>query len=628
MTMEKSISNWLQNQKVLAGILLLAGLIIYLPSIQYGFVFDDAAVIEKNEFVKQGIAGIPKILSSFYWQGYTNINDGIYRPVSLVMFAIEWQLIPQQPAIHHTMNIFFYLLSIVFLFQLLRHFMPTIPIWIPFSVALIFTIHPIHTEVVANIKSRDEIMCFFFFLLSIRYYVVKENKLLGLLFFALCLLSKESGFLFVPIIVFLGSSKSRFSLANLLKQHFVLALICVLWLVLHEYVIQSSVYPKKTYTYSDNSILSCADFSSRIATSITILSKYILNCLRPLNLSYDYSFNQIPCVTLISIQFAFAATVVLSMIALGIYYRKKVPKISFGIAFFFLTLLLSSNLLFTIGTTMADRLLFTPVLGCIIAIVCTIVRIKKQVITMSLLLVISILCFSLSLQRVGIWQSNQVLFSTDVKNVPNSAKANFNAATIKLEDTSNNSQEDKQFIIERLEKALEIDALHKGAMVNLSAALQQNGNFDKAIATSKKAISSFPNLKELNETIALSFFKKENYDSAIYYFQKCFDSDISKAENFNYCGVAWFNKKQYDSAIVVFEKGLVQSPNHIEMLLNLGSSFAINKKYAKAIETFEKVHALNPKQKKAIYFLEMAHKALGNKEKEDYYHLLYLSLEK
>src|SRR6185312_10602644 len=97
-------ANPMRNYYILIAAL---SFLLYANTLQHGFVLDDIAVIQNNSFVQQGISGIPKILTTFYWQGYWNSNAGLYRPTSLIAFAIEHQL-SNKPFIHHFFNVVYY----------------------------------------------------------------------------------------------------------------------------------------------------------------------------------------------------------------------------------------------------------------------------------------------------------------------------------------------------------------------------------------------------------------------------------------------------------------------------------------------------------------------------------------
>ena len=205
-------------------ILLILGFILYANSFKNQYALDDGIVIQKNEYVKRGIRGIPKILSTDAYDSFYNqmnakqqLSGGRYRPLSVVTFAIEQELFGTKEAvvnkdnnaaeektaswvdlafIRHFLNVAFYVLSVIVLFYFLRKFIFKENPLIAFIACLIFLIHPIHTEVVANIKSRDEILSFLFTILTFislfRYQQSKEKKQLifSLLFYFFALLSK------------------------------------------------------------------------------------------------------------------------------------------------------------------------------------------------------------------------------------------------------------------------------------------------------------------------------------------------------------------------------------------------------------------------------------------------------
>ncbi|MCE9537844.1 MAG: hypothetical protein K8R85_01320 [Bacteroidetes bacterium] len=164
--------------KIQALILVVLGFILYSNSFTNEYALDDGIVIQKNDYVQRGIRGIPKILStdaydSFYRQMHAKqqLSGGRYRPLSVVTFAIEQELFgskeKEKPAedaafIRHVLNVVFYIISILVLLYFLRNFIFKENPLIAFIACLIFLIHPIHTEVVANVKSRDEILSFLF----------------------------------------------------------------------------------------------------------------------------------------------------------------------------------------------------------------------------------------------------------------------------------------------------------------------------------------------------------------------------------------------------------------------------------------------------------------------------------
>jgi hypothetical protein len=91
--------------------LVIVTFIIYWNTLSNGYVLDDFSVIKENNIVNQGTKGIPLIWKSSYRYGYLNVNDGLYRPFTLTIFAIEWQLFPDKPGFAHFINILVFSLS-------------------------------------------------------------------------------------------------------------------------------------------------------------------------------------------------------------------------------------------------------------------------------------------------------------------------------------------------------------------------------------------------------------------------------------------------------------------------------------------------------------------------------------
>ena len=236
----------------------LVGFCLYLNTVKHEYVLDDVGAITGNEYVTQGISGIPKILNVGMWH-FDNVNLGYYRPLSMITFAIENQFFPGNPHVSHLGNIILYALTGFFLCMLLMNMFKNFHPLFSFAVTLLFMAHPIHTEVVANIKSRDEILAFLnlvigTFILLQAYKNPKTNfklLLLSCVFFYLALLSKESamtGLLIAPLAIFFTSNLT-------IKQSLFKAIpfaLMILLFQMHKYAVLGSLsgqIPKDIVNY-------------------------------------------------------------------------------------------------------------------------------------------------------------------------------------------------------------------------------------------------------------------------------------------------------------------------------------------------------------------------------------------
>ena len=158
-----------------------------------------------NVLVSKGIKGIPKIWKSRY--ATDNESSFDYRPVTTSSFAIEYAVFGQNPFMSHLINIILYFLCIWLLFCVLFKLFEAYKFnfILSFLVAFVFLVHPIHTEVVASIKCRDELFAFLFPLISLWYCLIFhqkptiKNTILILFFLLLGILSKRSAIIFIAI---------------------------------------------------------------------------------------------------------------------------------------------------------------------------------------------------------------------------------------------------------------------------------------------------------------------------------------------------------------------------------------------------------------------------------------------
>lgn len=631
------IVNENKNQKdvlqKMVWFLSIVSFLLYANTLKHGFVLDDIAVIEQNRLVQKGLAGIPELFSTLYWQGYWDSNAGLYRPMSLIAFAIEWQLAPNNPFIHHFFNVLYYVLSIVLLFKVIYFYLKEYSAWITFFIVLLFAVHPIHTEVVANIKSRDEIFCLLFFTLSIYFLLIKEKgifQILGVVSFLFCLLSKEAGILFLPILVFLFWLKYQKERSVLFSKIIPIISISALWLLLHRYIILSSPFKRIQYSYLDNSLFGCDDFMTKIATGFSIFGRYIVKSIYPYSMSYDYSYNQIPCVTLGSFSFIISLLLVGLLFWAVYFFRNKNSFISFGVLFFLITIFLASNIVVLIGTTMGDRLLYTPVLGTSIALVFLLLHLSKNKELKNFYHPsVYILCFVFLLfsiktyNRNKVWESNATLFSEDVSNAPNSARVNFNYATVLFRQLPSDvalQQQQLPAVIDSYKKALAIDPNDKGSLTNLGVCYYRIKDYEKSIATTKKALTLSKDDYSLQANLADAYFRNNNLDEAIAIYKELIRNNFAQENTYNYYGSALFNKKEYAEAILVFKEGIKKNANSVELWMNYGNTLAASGNLREAITAFEKVHELNPNEKNALKFLAMVYQQLGNVDKANYYY--------
>ncbi|MFK7931868.1 MAG: tetratricopeptide repeat protein, partial [Saprospiraceae bacterium] len=156
---------WLTNARLHLLLILGLSFLLYANTLTHDYTQDDAIVIYDNEFTTKGIAGIPDILKYDTFRGFFKeagkdqlVAGGRYRPLTLVMFAVEVELFGQRPFIGHLVNILLYGLVGVILYLLLLQLgisadkkarwwadNSTQVYFLAFVTTILFVAHPIHT---------------------------------------------------------------------------------------------------------------------------------------------------------------------------------------------------------------------------------------------------------------------------------------------------------------------------------------------------------------------------------------------------------------------------------------------------------------------------------------------------
>ncbi len=608
------------SEKWMSISIILFAFLLYANTLNHGFVLDDIAVIEQNKFVQQGIYGIPDLFTSFYWKGFTNANVGLYRPLSLIAFAIEHQISPENPKIHHFFNLLYYALSVWLLFKTFIILFPKINRLFLFGGVLIFIAHPTHTEVVANIKSRDEIFSLLFFLLSLSvlYHPKLKNqissKIAAPLLFFLALLSKENTLFFLPIFIIYEYIQNP-SIIHLLKRVSGFMIISIFWLILRHWAIHQE-NEILDYTFNDNSILAAKNWMVQKATAFSIFFHYCIKVFYPYELAYDYSFSQIPLVTFLSFKAILGILFFLLSIYLMYRYYKTTPLVCIALAFMFFPLLLSSHLLFPIGTTFADRFLFSPSVGSALLLAAIIAQVSNSnnALNQKLFLVITsfiVVHFSIQTQSRNLdWKDNYSLFTKDVVIVPNSARAQYNAGIAYME-LSNEKVEQVNNNLEKAKKAFEnclsLDSTYTNSYINLAVLYQKQNNYSTALQLYKKAFILEPNKADLHSNMGEVFFHLKQMDSAISHLNRAQKLGNASKAIPEFLGLAYFERRQYQQAITSFEKGIALNSDNANLYLNLGNAYVMNNQNEKGIEAMQRSIATNPNNKQAYYFLALTY---------------------
>jgi Flp pilus assembly protein TadD len=547
----------------LALVVAICGFLLYVQTIRYDYTLDDLAAVKENRFVQKGIDGIGTLLSTGYWDGFRPGGFQLYRPLSLVTFAIEWEFFPNNPAVGHFMNVFFYALTGFILFRLLCRLFKN-NLVIPFVAALLFMAHPVHTEVVSNIKSRDEILCMLFSIISL-YWILdfidgkKISKLLLSAFaFFLAMLSKENALTMIAVVPLMLYFFREIPAKKNLITSISFVTVALLYLIIKT-SIQHGTLIANADTLTNNILAEASGYLIRMATAFFVLGKYILLLFFPAHLSMDYSFAQIRLMKLTDLSVLISIAVAVAMAVYAIVKTKRKDAVAFGILYFFITISLVSNLVVVIGTVMGDRLLYMPSLGFTIVSAALLTRLFKDTqpdkpntsvpeffkAHSKVILVSGVLFLLFSFKTIGrnpVWKNNAALMESAIADAPNSAYAHYLYANEILKTPQTDSA-------------------------------KLNAIYDKALAAYLKAVEIYPTYAEFYSEAAATYRKKKNIPEALKYYDLALKYDPHLPQANNGKGVIYFNAKKYEEAKTFFLEALKYNPKDGTAMGNAGSCY-------------------------------------------------------
>ncbi|MFL5764853.1 MAG: tetratricopeptide repeat protein [Bacteroidia bacterium] len=646
-------------------LLILIGFIFYASSFSNEYALDDGIVILKNDYVQRGLRGIPKILStdaydSFYRQmgARQQLSGGRYRPLSVVTFAIEQQFFggsekvkpPDDAAfIRHFMNVVYYILSVVFLLYFLRNFIFREKEWIAFAVSLLFLIHPMHTEVVANVKSRDEILSFLFIILTFIYAFryreerTTKNIALALLFYFLALLSKEYGITLLILIPMLFYIVRKETFGSAFFAMLPYAAVAAIYMIIRFKIVGKGSTEENPDVLNNPYMFALP--AEKLATKLEVLNRYLKLLFFPNTLSSDYSFSTIPYTNFHNSNVWASIVIHVTMAASAVYFFFKRNIISFALAFYLLHLLLISNLVFNVGATMGERMVYHSSLGFLIILVVAGERILqlfsaqrvKQIVAVSLGSLIVIWCGAKTIPRNVEWKNDATLFIADAAKVPQSALVNGNAgkAYVDMSDKPENKTRRDELLgkaIYHLTRSVRVHNRYVNGYLNRGVAyfnLKDYDDAEKDWNTVKKIYPNNPFLKRNFGLLASVYFNKgmnigpKNPKEAIRWMEKAVQARADTAFYWYNLGgasymvgdyprarTAWVQTlalKNDDSATTRGMKALMPkldsivlaTPQNADTWYDLGEAAYMIRNYPKARDAWAHALQLKPDHEKA-----------------------------
>jgi tetratricopeptide (TPR) repeat protein len=515
-------------------ILVAVAIIVYGNAVRNGFAMDDDLYIFRNAQVTHH-----SLKELFQPNAYT----AVFRPVTFATLAANFELNGQNPWAYHAFNLLLHAGVTVLLFFVLSTILAREPRGdiIAFVAALLFAVHPIHTEAVTSVIGRSELLAAGFVLLAWLFHL-HDLPFLAAFSFLIALLSKESAVAFLPLALAgdYASGKLKPMLRYLSLASLTLFFIGVLWKV------QGGRFGLAEIPFVDNPLSSLSP-GWRILNALRIAWKYVGLQIYPAKLSCDYSFNAIPvyCDLRHTLPALLAALGLLAAWGWAVWKRK--PVLIIAGAIYFAGFAVTANILTPTGTIMAERLAYLPSAGLclVLALILVWLESRHRIVALSVIAILTVALGVRTIVRNRDWKNDLTLNESAARVVPGSAKVHSTLGGIYL------LQRRLDLARTELQLSLHIDPNSPDTEESLGLLESWTGNNAEALRLLDHALH-FSNRKNINYdfmavNLAAQLLQMSQLDEAA----TILDHEVSVAPGY---ARAWSNR-----AALNFKRGELQA---------------------------------------------------------------------
>ena len=556
------------RKSILIFIIIAACLLSYFNTLFADFVSDDNIFITSNPYMKS-FRFLPHFfVDDFGHIGVQRVTSGYYRPLLAASYMLDYTLWGNNPFGYHLTNLIFHILVCILIFLFVQLLIKNR--FIAFTSALLFSVHPVHTEAVSFISGRVDVISLAFFMLSLvlflKYASVKRLILyaLSLLCFLASLLTKEM-VVTLPLVVicldylFLSQHSVKKVIKNFFRFHMGFFVVLGAYLVIRFYVV-GPIFIKEVAQVGINFVPGTNPLW-RLFTVIKIFTLHLRLLFFPYGLHIYYKFP--PSNSLFEPIVLVGLVILLLLFFIAVKNIKRYPILVFSILWFFITVLPISNII-PQGNIFAERFMYIPSVGFCIGIGFLFSwLLKKNIRThylnwkKSLWIVFFLLIIALGRvthERNKVWQNNFILWYDTVKASPNSEVAH----------------------------------------INLAAAYSKINYLDNAEEEAKRAIELDPSFCQAVYCLGHIYLKKGLFDQAAEEFKRVIRMTEDSALAYNGLAIIYGIKGQYKEAIEVGLTALKKNPYLDQARYNLALNYKAVGLIDEAINTYQEYIGINP----------------------------------
>ena len=518
---------------MIAGICIFLALIVWLvfgQTLNFDFVnFDDGQYVSDNAAVTKGVTK-QGIESAFSAQATDN-----WVPFTTISHMVDCQFYGLRPGGHHFTNVLLHMAAVIFLFLALRRM--TGAVWRSAFVAAVFAIHPLRAESVAWVSERKDVLCSFFFTLTLWAYAGYAHNqksavryFVALIFGAFALMSKPVAVTLPFVLLALDywplgrfpSQAGRNGTATTLR----IIAEKVPFLVLSV----ASCLPTLLTERQGITMTTVVPVPLRIENTIISYVIYIWQFIYPAQLSAFYRYH-IEGFPFREVAFAFVLLATISWVVFR--WRERCPYLLTGWLWYLMMLVPVIGLVQVGSQAHADRHTYLSEIGLGLLVTWLVsdwaAHWQHRVLKLgSLAGVVLLILIGCGYAQTSYWRNSQTLWS----------------------------------------HAVDCDKDNARAYYNLGSYANEKGEWDDAITNFELAIKADPDLVTAHNDLGIVMVAKGDVDDAIPQYQEAIKLDPDFAVAHYNLGSALLQMRDTDGAIQEFRKALAIDPTHAEMRSN------------------------------------------------------------
>ena len=561
MALDKKQFAWLTDIRFIAFLAGLVTFLVYLPALENGFVsWDDDTYLYKNDHIRH-------LNGEFFRWAFSEFRNSNWHPLTWISHALDYAVWGLDPMGHHLTNNVLHsantLLVTLFCFQLLRGFQApgqslvtndkNLQI-VALIAGLLFGLHPLHVESAAWISERKDLLCAFFYLLSLLFYLriwrkspagpkagdIYRNKdyLFCLLLFVMALMSKPMA-ISLPFVLLLIDWMYGEGLSRRAWRDSLIAKIPFFGLALGSAIVTIAAQKAGGAI----STLTTAPFIDRLWVASYALIAYLKNMLWPFDLLPFYTYPT--SVQWLSFQYLGSASLVIVITIAAVLNIRRHRALAAAWGYYVVTLIPVLGIVKVGGQAMADRYTYLPSIAPFLLLAVVLVwglcrlqmrdeQVKLRLVSLSILtLSLTAALTVLTHKQIKIWESGETLWRYEI-------------------------QYDDRVPL---------------AYKQLAIALFEQAEYKEAAIMTQKALSLLPLNVELLSNLAICHLELGDLDNAMQATLSALNLDANNLHALNTLGEIHLAHEEYTKANQVFFQAWQLEPDKPLRLFNLAVSF-------------------------------------------------------